>query len=67
VKCGACGHIYELSSWEDGYKEDEDFIQLRLSNQVSILSGGDMWDDPEHHQLFACPKCGTVKIHAWND
>ncbi|WP_440110234.1 hypothetical protein [Paenibacillus sp. QZ-Y1] len=66
MKCAACEHSYELSSWEEGYEQAEDFIHLRLSNEVEVLSGGGMWESAERHQLFACPKCGTVKIQVWN-
>ncbi|MGV2887143.1 hypothetical protein [Paenibacillus taichungensis] len=62
MKCAACKHTYELSSWEDGYEQEEDFIPLRLSKQVQVLSGGGMWENDENHDLFACPKCGTVRI-----
>ncbi|OMD67607.1 hypothetical protein [Paenibacillus odorifer] len=61
MKC-VCGHIYELNSWEEGYEEREDFIELSLSNEIVVKSGGGMWVEPSTHDLFACPKCGTLKI-----
>lgn len=65
MKCAACQHDYELDSWEEGYQEEDDFICLNLTNEIKVTSSRGMWEEPRHHQLFACPKCGTVKIQVW--
>lgn len=63
MKCAACGHTYNVKVWEEGYVKEEDFIILSLTNEIKLTSEGEgMWDEPKSHVLYACPKCGTVKI-----
>lgn len=66
MKCAACNYEYELNSWDEGYKKDDDFIYLSMSNEIKLISQSSaMWEDPKTHNLYACPKCGTLKIQVW--
>lgn len=69
MKCPACGYIRERSGM-DGSPEigDKDFIELhnvvrapfslRIKGRQAVETGFDA-------TLFACPKCGAVRLDRW--
>ncbi len=66
MNCAACKHEYELEAHEENYKKEDDFIYLYLSNEVKTQSSRDSFrSEPREHQMYACPKCGTIKIQVW--
>ncbi len=68
MKCQACGYEYE-KDWVNGNftvtNGDDKFIGISLSNDIQVKN-----DTRENQytyeyptlKLYACPKCGTVKI-----
>lgn len=70
MKC-VCGYEYEYEYKENHsgivvIKGDNPFFQLTLSNNIKVVyqSGyRDYYSDGfSETTLYACPKCGTVKI-----
>lgn len=66
MKC-ICGYEYEYDYRErQVVKGDKSFIQLILSNKITVSYLSDYRDyysdGFSETTLYACPKCGTVKI-----
>lgn len=66
LKCPACGYEYEYKiakNMLEVIKGDDDFIEIDGNFTIKSQSNGQL----ERVFLFACPKCGSIKMVQFED
>lgn len=64
MKCGACNYLYE----EEWNREDSEMVIKEGDDEFITIHGVFLVDNSGWHKgkhevyLFACPKCGTIRI-----
>lgn len=64
-QCPACRYIYDHDAKDRGPLEDEPFIQIKGSFFAQTSEPGYTSDGVDEVWLYACPKCGTVRMFHW--
>ena len=64
MKCRACGH-----DDDNGSRSSDDFIRVEIHPHSAFIAtfrqGEDEKDVVDDVELFACPKCGTIRLASW--